>query len=47
MPEPRASANQPPDAAARRRAVLRTAWIVAGIALLVYLAFLLSGLLQS
>ncbi len=46
MPEPRASTNAP-DAAARRRAVLRTVWIVAGIALLVYVAFVLSGVLQS
>lgn len=36
-----------PDAAARRRAVLRTAWIVGGIALAVYVAFILSGVLGS
>lgn len=33
------------DRSAQRRAVLRTAWIVGGIAIAVYLAFLLSGVL--
>jgi hypothetical protein len=32
---------------AQRRAVLRTAWIVGGIAIAVYLAFLLSGMLAQ
>lgn len=36
-----------PDSAARRRAAVRTALIAGAIALAVYLAFLLSGVLQS
>ena len=33
------------EAATRRRAVLRTVWVVAAIALAVYVAFLLNGVL--
>ncbi|HET8818836.1 MAG TPA: hypothetical protein VFM73_04765 [Xanthomonadaceae bacterium] len=33
------------QAAARRKGAVRTAWIVAAIALAVYVAFLLSGVL--
>jgi hypothetical protein len=33
------------QAAARRKAVVRTAWIAAAIALAVYAAFILSGVL--
>ncbi len=47
MPAPRASNEHDRTAAARRRAAVRTAWTVAAIALAVYLAFLLSGVLQS
>ena len=35
------------QAAARRKSVLRTAWIVAAIAIAVYVAFILSGVLGS
>ena len=35
----------PQDAAARRRSVLRTVWVMAAIALAVYVAFLLTGVL--
>ena len=35
------------DAAARRKRVLRTAWIVGGIAIAVYVAFILSGVLGA
>ncbi|HSR66212.1 MAG TPA: hypothetical protein VLM17_11500 [Xanthomonadaceae bacterium] len=35
----------PADAAARRRGVLRTVWIMAAIAIAVYVAFLLTGIL--
>lgn len=34
------------DAEARRRAVRRTAWIVVGIAVGVYVVFILSGVLK-
>ena len=47
MTAPRASTEHDRNAASRRRAAVRTAWIVAAIALAVYLAFLLSGVLQS
>ncbi|HEX5664272.1 MULTISPECIES: hypothetical protein [unclassified Lysobacter] len=40
-------ASNDPSVAARRRAVARTAWIVAGIAVAVYLAFILSGVFGS
>ena len=33
----------PAEAAARRRGVLRTVWVMAAIALAVYVAFLLTG----
>ena len=33
------------EAAARRRGVLRTVWIMAAVALAVYVAFLLTGVL--
>ena len=33
------------DAAARRKGAVRTAWIVAAIAVMVYVAFLLTGIL--
>ncbi|MEJ7746544.1 MAG: hypothetical protein WKF61_07280 [Luteimonas sp.] len=33
------------DAAARRRGVVRTAWTMAGIAIAVYVLFILSGVL--
>lgn len=42
---PERPANAGPSDAARRRAVLRTAWIVGGIAVAVYVAFILSGVL--
>ena len=35
----------PQDAATRRRGVVRTVWIVAAVALAVYVAFLLLGAL--
>jgi hypothetical protein len=35
----------PQEAATRRRGVLRTVWVVAGIALAVYVGFLLLGVL--
>ena len=35
------------DVAARRRAAARTAWVIAGIAVAVYAAFILSGVLGS
>lgn len=35
------------QAAARRRSVLRTVWVIGGIALAIYVAFLLSGILQA
>ena len=35
------------QAAARRKGVLRTAWIVAAIAVAVYVVFILSGVLGS
>lgn len=41
------SASANPTDAARRRAVVRTAWIVAGIAAAVYLGFILSGVFGS
>ena len=37
----------PQDAAARRRSVLRTVWVMAAIALAVYVGFLLSGVLGT
>jgi hypothetical protein len=43
----KAGASNDSSAAARRRAVARTAWIVAGIAAAVYLAFILSGVFGS
>ena len=43
----KAGASVDPSVAARRRAVARTAWIVAGIAAAVYLAFILSGVFGS
>ena len=33
------------DAAARRKRVLRTAWVVGAIAVAIYVAFILSGVL--
>lgn len=45
MPEPRASVKQPGDAdRARRASVRRTAWTFALIALLVYIGFIVSGI---
>jgi len=35
------------DNARRRKAVARTAWIVGAIALVIYVAFILSGVLGS
>ncbi len=35
------------DAAARRKRVLRTAWVVGAIAVAIYAAFILSGVLGS
>ena len=35
------------DNARRRKAVVRTAWIVGAIALVIYVAFILSGVLGS
>ena len=37
----------PRDDAARRRGVVRTAWIVGVIALAVYVGFILSGVLNA
>jgi len=37
--------KRPPSDPKQRRAAVRTAWIVGGIAIAVYLAFLLSGML--
>lgn len=42
MTEPRASAD--PQVAEARRRARRTAWLVAGIALAIYLAFLALGM---
>ena len=36
-----------PQEAARRKSVLRTAWVIGGIALAVYVLFLLSGVLNQ
>ena len=33
--------------AARRKSVRRTAWVIGGIALAIYIAFLLSGVLSK
>lgn len=44
---PRHPASTDPTEAARRRAVVRTALIVGGIALLVYAVFILSGVLGT
>ena len=35
------------DAAARRKRVLRTAWVVGAIAVAIYVAFILSGVLGA
>ena len=35
------------EAASRRRAVLRTVWVMAAVAVAVYVAFLLTGVLAS
>ena len=35
------------DAAARRKRVLRTAWVVGAIAVAIYAAFILSGVLGA
>ena len=35
----------PQDPAARRRSVVRTAWVMAGVAFAIYLLFILSGVL--
>ena len=35
------------DPAARRKRVLRTAWVVGAVALAIYVAFILSGVLGS
>ena len=43
----KAGASVDPSVSARRRAVTRTAWIVAGIAAAVYMAFILSGVFGS
>ena len=42
-----APTNHNQDNAGRRKAVARTAWIVGGIALVIYVAFILSGVLGS
>jgi hypothetical protein len=42
-----APTNHAPAVADRRRAAVRTAWIVAAIAIGVYVAFILSGVLAS
>ena len=36
-----------PDAASKRRGAVRTAWIMAAIAVAVYVAFILSGVFAS
>ena len=37
----------PNDVTVRRKRAVRTAWVVAGIAIAVYAAFILSGVLAS
>ena len=37
----------PEQAAARRKGVLRTVWVIGGIAVAIYVAFLLSGILKA
>ena len=37
----------PEQAAARRKGVLRTVWVIGGIAVAIYVAFLLSGILNA
>lgn len=37
----------PEQAAARRKSVARTAWVIGGIAVAIYVAFLLSGILKA
>lgn len=44
MPDTRAPIT-PQDAASRRRSVVRTAWVMASIAVAIYLLFIMSGVL--
>ena len=37
----------PEQVAARRKRVLRTVWVIGGIAVAIYVAFLLSGILNA
>ena len=37
----------PEQIAARRKGVLRTVWVIGGIAVAIYVAFLLSGILNA
>ena len=37
----------PEQVAARRKSVLRTVWVIGGIAVAIYVAFLLSGILKA
>jgi len=37
----------PEQVAARRKSVLRTVWVIGGIAVAIYVAFLLSGILNA
>jgi hypothetical protein len=37
----------PEQAAARRKSVVRTAWVIGGIAVAIYVAFLLSGIFKA
>ena len=37
----------PEQVAARRKSVVRTAWVIGGIAIAIYVAFVLSGILKA
>ena len=37
----------PEQSAARRKSVLRTVWVIGGIAIAIYVVFLLSGILKA
>jgi len=39
--------HDPEEIAARRRQALKTAWLLAAVALLVFLGFILSGVLRA
>ena len=47
MSRPPVAPMTPQQATTRRRAVLRTVWVMAAVALAVYVVFLLTGVLAS